>query len=128
MAEFQINFPKAQIIFGFVYGIICIVLGMVLYRIGPIWYLFGAFMIGISFYKQKAKYLTINDKEIRISHLFKKKQIQISEIERLEKKIGDFIIFTSTNKYHIYKNSIDKNDMAQFEAYFEHLKTNIQKT
>lgn len=126
MVEFQVNFPKAQIIFGFVYGIICIVLGSIFSSLSPLWYIFGAVMIGLSFYKQKYKYLSINDKEIQINTFFKKKKIQISEIESMEKKFGDFIILTSTNKYHIYKNSIDKNDWVQFEAYFENLKTNIQ--
>lgn len=76
--------------------------------------------LGIFFYQKKYKYITIEDGIIRINGPLGK-ELKLTEIKRIKKFAGDYIIKTDRKEMTINTQIIDPNSLKELDAELEKL-------
>lgn len=126
MDKIEIGFPKRKLIFGFAYGLFCMMFGFFFTTsLDYLWIILGAILLSVSIYQNKNKYIKIHQDEFTIGAL-RKKKVLLSEITQIEKKFGDVILQTSKDKIVVSKNNIDKKDWPKLEAFYDALQSKNQ--
>jgi hypothetical protein len=72
------------------------------------------------FYQRQKKYLTIEDKRIRVNNIFGK-GINLNEIQTIEKYAGDYILKTSKKKLKIDTTIIEPTELSNLNSELEKL-------
>jgi hypothetical protein len=67
------------------------------------------------FYQKQKKYLTIEDETLRVNNLFGK-QINLNEIQTVEKYAGDYILKTKKKKLKIDTTIIEPADLSNLNS------------
>ena len=72
------------------------------------------------FYQKQKKYLTIEDKTIRVNNIFGK-GLNLNEIQTIEKYAGDYILKTSKKKLKIDTTIIEPTELSNLNSELEKL-------
>lgn len=107
-----------NLIFGsiwLIYGIIKVNIDETPNWIDYGWFVFSAIYFGTYFYQKKEKYLTIENEVLRINSPFGKK-INLTEIIRIKKFAGDYILKTDNTELKINTQIIDPNSLAELNS------------
>jgi hypothetical protein len=84
------------------------------------WIVISVFYLGKYFYQKNYKYLTIENGIINVNGPFGKKLI-LTEIKRIKKFAGDYILKTDEKELTINTQIIDPNSLAELNAELEKL-------
>ncbi len=84
------------------------------------WIVMSFSYLGIFFYQKKYKYITIEDGIIRINGPLGK-ELKLTEIKRIKKFAGDYIIKTDRKEMTINTQIIDSNSLKELDAELEKL-------
>ncbi|MCI2230423.1 hypothetical protein MC378_14685 [Polaribacter sp. MSW13] len=84
------------------------------------WIVISIMYLGLYFYQKNYKYLTIENGIINVNGPFGKK-LNLSEIKRIKKFAGDYILKTDKKELTINTQIIDPNSLAELNAEFEKL-------
>ena len=84
------------------------------------WIVMSFIYLGIFFYQKKYKYITIEDGIIRINGPLGK-ELKLTEIKRIKKFAGDYIIKTDRKEMTINTQIIDPNSLKELDAELEKL-------
>ena len=76
--------------------------------------------LGLYFYQKNYKYLTIENGIINVNGPFGKK-LNLTEIKRIKKFAGDYILKTDKKELTINTQIIDPNSLAELNAELEKL-------
>jgi len=76
--------------------------------------------LGLYFYQKNYKYLTIENGIINVNGPFGKK-LNMTEIKRIKKFAGDYILKTDKKELTINTQIIDPNSLAELNAELEKL-------
>jgi hypothetical protein len=72
------------------------------------------------FYQKQKKYLTIEDERIRVNNIFGK-EINLNEIQTIEKYAGDYILKTGKKKLKIDTTIIEPTELSNLNSVLEKL-------
>ncbi|APU10245.1 hypothetical protein QYR09_08085 [Cellulophaga lytica] len=84
------------------------------------WLVISIAYLSIYFYQKQNKYLTIENGIIKINSPFGRK-LNLTEIKRIKKFAGDYIIKTDKKELTINTQIIDPNSLAELNAELEKL-------
>ena len=84
------------------------------------WIVISILYLGLYFYQNNYKYLTIENGIINVNGPFGKK-LNLSEIKRIKKFAGDYILKTDKNELTINTQIIDPNSLAELNTELEKL-------
>ena len=84
------------------------------------WIFFSLMYLGLYFYQKNYKYLTIQNGIIKVNGPFGKK-LNLTEIKRIKKFAGDYIIKTDKKELTINTQIIDPNSLAELNTELEKL-------
>jgi len=84
------------------------------------WIVISLMYLGLYFYQKNYKYLTIENGIINVNGPFGKKLI-LTEIKRIKKFAGDYILKTDEKELTINTQIIDPNSLAELNAELEKL-------
>ena len=84
------------------------------------WIFFSLMYLGLYFYQKNYKYLTIENGIIKINGPLGKK-LNLTEIKRIKKFAGDYIIKTDKKELTINTQIIDPNSLAELNTELEKL-------
>ena len=84
------------------------------------WIFISLMYLGLYFYQKNYKYLTIENGIININGPFGKK-LNLTEIKRIKKFAGDYIIKTDKKELTINTQIIEPNSLAELNAELEKL-------
>ena len=84
------------------------------------WIVISLMYLGTYFYQKNYKYLTIENGIINVNGPFGKKLI-LTEIKRIKKFAGDYILKTDEKELTINTQIIDPNSLAELNAELEKL-------
>jgi hypothetical protein len=84
------------------------------------WIVISLMYFGLYFYQKNYKYLTIENGIINVNGPFGKKLI-LTEIKRIKKFAGDYILKTDEKELTINTQIIDPNSLAELNAELEKL-------
>ena len=84
------------------------------------WIIISIMYLGLYFYQKNYKYLTIKNGIINVNGPFGKK-LNLSEIKRIKKFAGDYILKTDRKELTINTQIIDPNSLAELNAELEKL-------
>ncbi len=84
------------------------------------WIVMSLIYLGIFFYQKKYKYITIEDGIIRINGPLGK-ELKLTEVKRIKKFAGDYIIKTDRKEMTINTQIIDSNSLKELDAELEKL-------
>jgi len=84
------------------------------------WIVIPILYLGLYFYQNNYKYLTIENGIINVNGPFGKK-LNLSEIKRIKKFAGDYILKTDKNELTINTQIIDPNSLAELNTELEKL-------
>lgn len=84
------------------------------------WIVMSFVYLGIFYYQKKYKYITIEDGIIRINGPLGK-ELKLTEIKRIKKFAGDYIIKTDQKEMTINTQIIDPNSLKELDAELEKL-------
>jgi hypothetical protein len=79
------------------------------------WIFFSLMYLGLYFYQKNYKYLTIQNGIIKVNGPFGKK-LNLTEIKRIKKFAGDYIIKTDKKELTINTQIIDPNSLAELNT------------
>lgn len=123
----KIHYKKRQLNFNLIFGIIWFVYFFVqfyfddkLHWIDYGWILISLTYFGIYFYQKKYKYVSIENGIITVNGPFGKK-LNLTEIKRIKKFAGDYIIKTDKKELTINTQIIEPNSLAELNAELEKL-------
>lgn len=126
----KIDYKKKHLNVNLIFGIIWLLYGIIkvidnekLNWIDYGWFVLSAIYLGTFFYKKKEKYLTIENEVLRINSPFGKK-INLTEIKRIKKFAGDYILKTDKMELTINTQIIDPNSLAALNT--ELAKLNVE--
>ncbi len=84
------------------------------------WIFISLMYLGLYFYQKNYKYLTIENGIINVNGPFGKK-LNLTEIKRIKKFAGDYILKTDKKELTINTQIIDPNSLAELNAELEKL-------
>jgi len=84
------------------------------------WIVISLMYLGLYFYQKNYKYLTIENGIINVNGPFGKK-LNMTEIKRIKKFAGDYILKTDKKELTINTQIIDPNSLAELNAELEKL-------
>lgn len=84
------------------------------------WIFISLMYLGLYFYQKNYNYLTIENGTINVNGPFEKK-LNLTEIKRIKKFAGDYILKTAKNELTINTQIIDTNSLAKLNAELEKL-------
>ena len=84
------------------------------------WIVISILYLWLYFYQKNYKYLTIENGIINVNGPFGKK-LNLSEIKRIKKFAGDYILKTDKNELTINTQIIDPNSLAELNTELEKL-------
>jgi len=84
------------------------------------WIFISLMYLGLYFYQKNYKYLTIENGIINVNGPFGKK-LNLTEIKRIKKFAGDYIIKTDKKELTINTQIIEPNSLAELNAELEKL-------
>jgi hypothetical protein len=84
------------------------------------WIVISLMYLGTHFYQKNYKYLTIENGIINVNGLFGKKLV-LTEIKRIKKFAGDYILKADEKELTINTQIIDPNSLAELNAELEKL-------
>jgi hypothetical protein len=84
------------------------------------WIVISIMYLGLYFYQKNYKYLTIENGIINVNGPFGKK-LNLTEIKRIKKFAGDYILKTDKNELTINTQIIDPNSLAELNTELEKL-------
>ncbi|WP_046742912.1 hypothetical protein [Kordia zhangzhouensis] len=84
------------------------------------WIVISIMYLGLYFYQKKYKYLTIENGIINVNGPFGKK-INLTEIKRIKKFAGDYILKTDKNELTINTQIIEPKSLTELNAELEKL-------
>ena len=84
------------------------------------WIFISLMYLGLYFYQKNYKYLTIENGIINVNGPFGKK-LNLTEIKRIKKFAGDYILKTDKSELTINTQIIDPNSLAELNAELEKL-------
>jgi len=84
------------------------------------WIFISLMYLGLYFYQKNYKYLTIENGIINVNGPFGKK-LNLTEIKRIKKFAGDYIIKTDKKELTINTQLIEPNSLAELNAELEKL-------
>jgi|TARA_R110002033_G_scaffold154824_1_gene191114 hypothetical protein len=84
------------------------------------WLVISLAYLSIYFYQKQNKYLTIENGIIKVNSPFGKK-LNLTEIKRIKKFAGDYILKTDNKELTINTQIIDPNSLAELNAELEKL-------
>ena len=84
------------------------------------WIFISLMYLGLYFYQKNYKYLTIENGIINVNGPFGKK-LKLTEIKRIKKFAGDYILKTDKNELTINTQIIDPNSLAELNTELEKL-------
>jgi len=84
------------------------------------WIVISLMYLGLYFYQKNYKYLTIENGIINVNGPFGKK-LNLTEIKRIKKFAGDYILKTDKKELTINTQIIDPNSLAELNAELEKL-------
>lgn len=84
------------------------------------WIVISLLYLGLYFYQRNYKYLTIENGIITVNGPFGKK-LNLTEIKRIKKFAGDYILKTDKKELIINTQIIDPNSLAELNAELEKL-------
>ena len=79
------------------------------------WIFFSLMYLGLYFYQKNYKYLTLENGIIKVNGPFGKK-LNLTEIKRIKKFAGDYIIKTDKKELTINTQIIDPNSLAELNT------------
>ena len=123
----KIQYKKRQLNFNLIFGIIWFVYFFVklyfddkLHWIDYVWILMSLTYFGSYFYQKKYKYVSIENGILTVNGPFGKK-LNLTEIKRIKKFAGDYIIKTNKKELTINTQIIEPNSLAKLNAELEKL-------
>ena len=123
----KIRYKKKQLKISLVLGIVWLIFGILYLFVKDFshWMDYGYLIISILylsqyFYNYKYQYLTIENGVIYKS-FFLSKKINLTEIKKIKKFAGDYIIKTDKTELTINTQIIDPNSLAELNAKLEKL-------
>lgn len=118
----KIDYKKRHLNVNLIFGSIWLIYGIIKVNIDETpnwidygWFVFSAIYFGTYFYQKKEKYLTIENEVLRINSPFGKK-INLTEIIRIKKFAGDYILKTDNTELKINTQIIDPNSLAELNS------------
>ncbi len=121
----KIRYSKKRLRSNLIVGLIWFTLGIVMWIFFDIvhWFEFVWFGLALPYlgqylYERQNQYLTITQDEIKVNNLFRKR-IKLSDISRIKKFAGDYIIQADGKKLTINTQIVDQdslNDLNEFLA------------
>ena len=84
------------------------------------WIVISAMYLIVFFYQRQNKYLTIENGVIKVNDPFGKK-LNLTEIKRIKKFAGDYILKTDKKELTINTQIIDPNSLAELNSELEKL-------
>ena len=123
----RIGYKKRQLNINLILGIIWLAIGLLNlnYDRENRWTDYGYIVLAILYlalyiYQKKNKYLTIENGILKINGSFGKK-VNLTEIKRIKKFAGDYIIKTDKKELTINTQIIDPKSLTEFNAELEKL-------
>lgn len=123
----KIQYKKRQLNFNLIFGIIWLAYFFVklifdeeLHWIDYGWVLISLTYFGSYFYQKKYRYVSIENGILTINGPFGKK-MNLTEIKRIKKFAGDYIIETDKKELTINTQLIEPNSLAELNAELEKL-------
>ena len=123
----KIQYKKRQLNFNLIFGIIWFIYFFVkllfddkLHWIDYGWILISLIYFGSYFYQKKYKYVSIENGILTVNGPFGKK-LNLTEIKRIKKFAGDYIIKTDKKELTINTQIIEPNSLAELNAELEKL-------
>ena len=123
----RIAYKKRNLNINLILGIVWLIFGLLSlnYNGENNWTDYGYLVFGILylilyFYQRQYKYLTIENGIINVNGPFGKK-LNLTEIKRIKKFTGDYILKTDKNELTINTQIIDPNSLAKLNTELEKL-------
>src|SRR5690554_2974857 len=123
----KIQYKKRQLNFNLIFGIIWLTYFLVklifdeeLHWIDYGWILISLTYFGTYFYQKKFKYVSIENGILTVNGPLGKK-LNLTEIKRIKKFAGDYIIKTDNKELTINTQIIEPNSLAELNAELEKL-------
>jgi hypothetical protein len=122
----KIRFTKKRLKHSLIFGIVWLALGTtaVIFNSDNVfnygYLIIGFLYFGTYLFENNKQYLTIENGIISKNQLFPKK-INLSEINRIKKFAGDYILKTDNKELTINTQIIDPNSLAELNAELEKL-------
>lgn len=123
----KIQYKKRQLNFNLIFGIIWLTYFLVklifdeeIHWIDYGWILISLAYFGIYFYQKKYKYVSIENGILTVNGPLGKK-LNLTEIKRIKKFAGDYIIKTDNKELTINTQIIEPNSLAELNAELEKL-------
>ena len=123
----KIQYKKRQLNFNLIFGIIWLTYFLIqlifdkeIHWIDYGWILISLAYFGIYFYQKKYKYVSIENGILTVNGPLGKK-LNLTEIKRIKKFAGDYIIKTDKKELTINTQIIDPNSLAELNTELEKL-------
>ncbi|WP_034058515.1 hypothetical protein [Lacinutrix jangbogonensis] len=118
----RIGYKKRNLNINLILGIVWLILGLLslIFSGENRWYdyrylVFGILYMILYFYQKRNKYLTIENGILKINGSFGKK-INLTEIKRIKKFAGDYILKTDKKELTINTQIIDPKSLAELNT------------
>ena len=123
----KIQYKKRQLNFNLIFGIIWLTYFLIqlifdkeIHWIDYGWILISLAYFGIYFYQKKYKYVSIENGILTVNGPLGKK-LNLTEIKRIKKFAGDYILKSDNKDLTINTQIIDPNSLAELNAELEKL-------
>ena len=123
----KIKHKKRQLNFNLIFGIIWLTFFLLQLRFDDElnwsdygWVFISLAYFGIYFYQKKYKYVTINNGFLTVNGPFGK-TINLTDIKRIKKFAGDYILKTDNEELTINTQVIDPNSLSELDKELEKL-------
>ena len=125
--KMKIQYKKRQLNFNLIFGIIWLTYFLIqlifdkeIHWIDYGWILISLAYFGIYFYQKKYKYVSIENGILTVNGPLGKK-LNLTEIKRIKKFAGDYILKSDNKDLTINTQIIDPNSLAELNAELEKL-------
>lgn len=127
----KIAYSKKRLYTNLILGIVWIVLSIAYYMtIHQFrWNAYLTLAVGLAYIalyiiESRKNYFEIGDNTLKINTI-PVKEIKLDEIKAVNYYAGDFIFITSDKKLKIVQNQINKDQLAEFQSFFNTLNLNL---
>ncbi|MCF6294194.1 MAG: hypothetical protein L3J25_00720 [Flavobacteriaceae bacterium] len=126
----KIYYNRKRLNHSLIFGILWLIISLlgIFIKDDPYWtdycFLLVSFLyLGSYFYEKSNQYLTIQNGQIHKNYPFSKK-INLSEIKRIKKSVGEYILQTDKTRLIVNTNFIDKKSLEDLNIELEKLNFN----
>lgn len=129
----KIKYSKKRLYSNLLLGVLFGIMGVLKISEGSADYLnyfqlaLGLFMIGVFFFESYYQYLKIEN-GVLTRYSFRRKSVKLSEVEKIRKFAGDYILFTSEKKLKINSELVNKGQTADLESILRSLDIPFEET